>query len=145
MIGRGRRFGSAALILIDRGAYESIRGFDERFFLYGEDLDLWHRLSMQGCATEFMPSVLAHHDAAAGSRATMGTRELLRWIGIELFAEIHAYGSWRLMRLVHRALLGRLVGVPPLLHSNVADMWARSATPEETSASVRLLAASGDF
>lgn len=145
LTGRGRRYASAALMVVDRQAFESLGGFDERFFLYGEDLDLWHRLGTGGYATEFVPTIVAHHDAASGSDATRGTRELLRWIGVELFTEKHAYGSWRLMRRVHRPLLGRLVGVPPALLENVADMWSRAATPEETSASVRLLAASGDL
>lgn len=144
-VGRGRRFASAALIVIDRPAFESIGGFDERYFLYGEDLDLWHRLRVAGYTTDFVPEIVAHHDAATGSAATRGTRELLRWVGIELFAETHSYGSWRLMRRIHQALLRRLASVRPSLLSTVSDAWSRSATPTETSEAIRLLAASGDL
>jgi N-acetylglucosaminyl-diphospho-decaprenol L-rhamnosyltransferase len=144
-VGNGRRFASGALMVIDRDAFESIGGFDERYFLYCEDLDLWHRLGAAGYTTDFVPEVVAHHDAATGGTATRGTRELLRWVGVELFAETHSYSSWRRMRQVHRHLIERLGNVRPSLLGTVSDMWSRSATPAETSQVVRLLAASGDL
>jgi N-acetylglucosaminyl-diphospho-decaprenol L-rhamnosyltransferase len=143
--GHGRRFASAALLIVDRGAYQSIGGFDERFFLYGEDLDLWHRMTNGGYGTAFEPAVVAAHDSATGSNATRGTRELLRWVGVELFSQKHSYGSWQRMRRVHRPLIGRLAGVRPTLVDLVADLWSRSATPEETSVAVSTLAAEGNL
>jgi N-acetylglucosaminyl-diphospho-decaprenol L-rhamnosyltransferase len=137
--GRGRRFGSGALIVIDRRAFESVGGFDERYFMYGEDLDLWHRISMSGHSTGFLPGVVAQHRSGSGSPATHGTRELLRWSGVELFAATHMDGAWRPMRRAHRLLLGRLAGVSPPLLETVWALWAGSATPEETSAAIRAL------
>jgi N-acetylglucosaminyl-diphospho-decaprenol L-rhamnosyltransferase len=143
--GHGRRFASAALLIVDRRAYQSIGGFDERFFLYGEDLDLWHRLTLGGYGTAFEPAVVARHDSATGSSATRGTRELLRWVGVEFFAQKHSYASWQSMRRVHRPLIGRLAIVRPNLLDLVTDLWSRSATPEETSVAVSTLAAEGNL
>ena len=47
----GRRFASGALVVIDREAFRAVRGFDERYFLYGEDLDL--------CGTGSPPRAIA--------------------------------------------------------------------------------------
>jgi len=135
--GRGRRFGSGALIVIDRQAFEAVSGFDERYFMYGEDLDLWHRIATSGRSTGFLPDVVADHRSGSGSPATGGTRELLRWTGVELFAATHMGGAWTHMRRAHRLLLGRLNDVSPSLLETVSESWSRSATPEETSTAIR--------
>lgn len=45
-----------------------VHGFDEKFFLYYEDVDLCARLIREGFAVQKVPSVIAIHDARRQSR-----------------------------------------------------------------------------
>jgi len=49
-------------------AYRSIGGFDEAFFLYYEDVDICHRLRLNGAAVLFEPRAEVIHDARRTSR-----------------------------------------------------------------------------
>ncbi len=53
---------SGACMLARRAALESIGGFDERFFLYCEDMDLCARLRAAGHEIRYEPGVAVHHD-----------------------------------------------------------------------------------
>jgi N-acetylglucosaminyl-diphospho-decaprenol L-rhamnosyltransferase len=56
--------GGAALY--DRGAFEAVGGFDERIFLYYEDLDLALRLAAAGGRSRLAPGAAALHAYSAG-------------------------------------------------------------------------------
>jgi hypothetical protein len=49
-------------------AYRAVGGFDERFFLYYEDVDICLRLRSHDFATAFHPGVSVIHDARRASR-----------------------------------------------------------------------------
>jgi hypothetical protein len=49
-------------------AYGAVGGFDERFFLYYEDVDICRRLRSKGFATMFHPGISVIHDARRASR-----------------------------------------------------------------------------
>jgi hypothetical protein len=49
-------------------AYRAAGGFDERFFLYYEDVDLCRRLRARGLSAVFHPGVAVVHDARRASR-----------------------------------------------------------------------------
>jgi N-acetylglucosaminyl-diphospho-decaprenol L-rhamnosyltransferase len=51
-----------------REVYETISGFDERFFMYFEDVDLCHRLWRSGLAVRIVPTARITHDARRASR-----------------------------------------------------------------------------
>jgi N-acetylglucosaminyl-diphospho-decaprenol L-rhamnosyltransferase len=57
---------SGACLLVRRTAFESVGGFDESFFLYGEDIDLARRLRDSGFDLRFEPDASAVH-AGGGS------------------------------------------------------------------------------
>ena len=133
---RGRRFGTAALLVVNRDAFTRVGGFDERYFLYVEDLDLWHRLAKAGFTNRFVPEVVATHIGAAGSPMSMPTRELLRWLGIELFAQTHLVKGWRPFRAAHRPFL-RSIQAPPELVSAVSNAWRSASAPATVCAALR--------
>ena len=59
----------AAFILVRRMAWDEAGGFDERQWMYAEDVDLGWRLHQGGWATRYEPSaVVDHHHAAATSQ-----------------------------------------------------------------------------
>ncbi len=53
---------SAASLLMRRSALEEVGGFDARFFLYCEDVDLSWRLRRKGWRLRYVPSVCVRHD-----------------------------------------------------------------------------------
>ncbi len=58
---------NGAFMLIRRAAVEEVGGFDERYWMYMEDLDLCFRFAQAGWVTWYEPSVTALHVKAAAS------------------------------------------------------------------------------
>jgi GT2 family glycosyltransferase len=56
-----------AFYLIRREIFDQLQGFDERFFVYLEDLDLSRRVKAKGWRVEFLSSVQAYHKGGGTS------------------------------------------------------------------------------
>ena len=54
-------WGGAACVLLCRKAFEAVEGFDERFFMYMEDVDLCARLTAAGFGLRYVPEAVAVH------------------------------------------------------------------------------------
>jgi N-acetylglucosaminyl-diphospho-decaprenol L-rhamnosyltransferase len=76
---------AAVSILVRRDAFEGIGGFDERYFLYGEDLDLCRRLRGAGWRLVSLPVAWASQHSGASASAWWD-RELRWWEGTMQFA-----------------------------------------------------------
>jgi GT2 family glycosyltransferase len=76
---------AATALAVRRVAFEEVGGFDERFFLYGEDLDLCRRLRTAGWDLVALPTTWARH-ASGSSSATTWDRELVWWEGTLRYA-----------------------------------------------------------
>ena len=63
-------------VMFDAAAYRAIAGFDERFFLYGEDYDISARLYDAGYALAVDQRVAVRHDAQRDSHRSF---KHLRW------------------------------------------------------------------
>jgi N-acetylglucosaminyl-diphospho-decaprenol L-rhamnosyltransferase len=63
----------AACLVIRRSAFEEIGGFNERFFLYFEDVDLSVRLRATGYRVRYDPTVKASHEHRAASRSSLAS------------------------------------------------------------------------
>ncbi len=91
---------SGSCLLVRRAAFDEIGGFDERYFMYMEDVDLGDRLGRAGWLNVYAPSaeilhdkghstgrdparnLAAHHDSTwtyLSDRHTGGRRAPLRW------------------------------------------------------------------
>jgi N-acetylglucosaminyl-diphospho-decaprenol L-rhamnosyltransferase len=64
------------LLLLRREAFAQVGGFDERYFMYMEDVDLCDRLQRQGWKVLWDPSVTVLHD---GQRASHRQLRHLLW------------------------------------------------------------------
>lgn len=53
---------SGSCLLLRRSAFEEIHGFDERYFMYMEDVDLGDRLSLAGWQNVYVPAAEVLHD-----------------------------------------------------------------------------------
>jgi GT2 family glycosyltransferase len=75
----------ATAILLRREAFESVGGFDEGFFLYGEDLDLCRRLREASWRLVALPVHWADH-AQGASSSGWWAQELVWWEGALRYA-----------------------------------------------------------
>jgi N-acetylglucosaminyl-diphospho-decaprenol L-rhamnosyltransferase len=57
-------FASGAAMAVRREAWDAAGGFDERYFMYGEDLDLSLRLRLAGWGVGVVPAARVAHDYA---------------------------------------------------------------------------------
>lgn len=93
-----------ACFLARRSALDAVGGFDERYFLFYEELDLAHRLAATGWSVDLCAGSRATH-AVAHSRATVehhGKRHLLT--SAELYLRRwHGPAAAAVFRLTHRA------------------------------------------
>ncbi|TQK31055.1 glycosyltransferase family 2 protein [Arthrobacter sp. SLBN-53] len=53
---------SGACLLLRRSAFDGINGFDERYFMYMEDVDLGDRLALAGYQNVYVPTAEILHD-----------------------------------------------------------------------------------
>lgn len=86
-------------MLVRAEAFRSIGGFDERYFLYYEDVDLCCRLRLAGHALILCPSASAIHDARRASHRSL---RFLRW---HLASMIRFFSSAVFWKLWIRKLL----------------------------------------
>jgi N-acetylglucosaminyl-diphospho-decaprenol L-rhamnosyltransferase len=73
-------FASGAALVVRRDAWERVGGFDDRYFMYGEDLDLGLRMWLSGYGVGLVPAARVEHDYefAKGDRKWM-LLERNRW------------------------------------------------------------------
>ena len=84
---------SHACVLLRRDVFEKVRGYDERIFLYGEDVEFSYRLREAGYVLRYVPSAVVWHD----TYAVPGERKPAQYVGsvtANLFLRTR-YGRWR--------------------------------------------------
>jgi GT2 family glycosyltransferase len=79
-----------AFLLLRRSMLEELGGFDERFRLYGEDIDLSYRAAKAGWERWYVPEArVTHAHAAVTDRTFLTRRTLWHWRGILRFVRKH--------------------------------------------------------
>ncbi|HKR49762.1 MAG TPA: glycosyltransferase, partial [Pseudonocardiaceae bacterium] len=68
-------FGTGAALLVRREVFEQLGGFDERFFMFCEDVDLGWRLNLRGYRVRYEPRSIAYHRHHASLRGADPARE----------------------------------------------------------------------
>ncbi len=70
---------SGACLMLRRSLDQQLHGFDERLFMYGEDLDLCCRIRARGLALHYLASeVVYHHEGAASQKKGRSFAPLLQ-------------------------------------------------------------------
>jgi len=77
-------------------AYRQIGGFDERFFMYGEDFDICARTRLAGWKLQVGEDLLARHDA---QRASHRSKRYLYWHVTSLLKVWRSGAFWRYRRM----------------------------------------------
>ena len=83
-------------MLLNADAYRQIRGFDERFFMYCEDVDLCVRLQLAGWSLQVADDVAVTH---AARRASHSSPQALAWHVASLVKLWTSQAFWRYLRL----------------------------------------------
>ncbi len=68
-------FGTGAALLVRREIFEQLGGFDERFFMFCEDVDLGWRLNLRGHRVRYEPQSIAYHRHHASLHGADPARE----------------------------------------------------------------------
>ncbi|MGQ0670608.1 MAG: glycosyltransferase [Actinomycetota bacterium] len=113
---------SGALLGVRRRAFEELGGFDERFFLYHEDVDFGRRAREAGYRVWCRPAVRLHHEVSHGDperRVRQGLR------GIRSLAL--RFSGWRRRALGIELAIG--YGLRALLGSGAQRALGRAALP----------------
>jgi len=77
-------------LMLRRTMLEELGGFDEGFFLYGEDIDLCYRAWRAGWSCWYVPSAVVEHEhRAVTDRRLLTRRTLWHWRGIVRFVRKH--------------------------------------------------------
>lgn len=61
---------SGAFMFVRREALEAVGGFDEDFFMYGEDIDLSYRILKQGYENWYIPVTILHYKGESTNKTT---------------------------------------------------------------------------
>lgn len=113
---------SGSVLLVRRAAFEEIGGFDERYFMYMEDVDLGDRLARAGWQNIFCPRAQVVHDQ--GHAANRDRARTLRAHHESVYRFLaDRYSSWwqAPLRVVLRAGLAARLGC-----ALAENAWRRS-------------------
>ena len=94
---------SGSALLVRRSAFASVGGFDPRYFMYFEDVDLCDRLARAGWASVYVPTAVVEH---AGGHATKRSPAAMQRAhhasAYRYLADHHRGLGWAPVRLVLR-------------------------------------------
>jgi len=77
-------------LMLRRSMLEELGGFDEGFFLYGEDIDLCYRAARAGWERWYVPAAVVEHEhQAVTDRRLLTRRTIWHWRGILRFVRKH--------------------------------------------------------
>jgi GT2 family glycosyltransferase len=94
-----------ACLLIRRTAFDEAGGFDERQWMYAEDVDLGWRLRARGWPTAYVPSAHVRHVGAAATRSAFGDQSTSIYLAATYAMLRRRRGAGR-MRATYAANLG---------------------------------------
>ena len=109
---------SGACILVNRTYFESVGGFTESYFMYGEDMDLCYKLTHAGHGSYYVPAdSLIHYGGASTSQAASNFSTVMMRSSVHQFIRLHhGAGSALAYRLsTTLSALIRLILIIPLL------------------------------
>ncbi|WP_368668075.1 glycosyltransferase family 2 protein [Aquimarina sp. RZ0] len=100
-----------AFMLIRKKDYESVGGFDEDYFMYGEDIDLSYKIKKKGLQNYYIGNVPVIH--YKGESTDRNAEYIKRFYGaMRLFYRKHFRSNWVLDKIVY---LG--IGVTSIIQS----------------------------
>jgi len=102
---------AGAFMLLPRTVFEATGGFDERFFMYGEDLEWCYRIRDRGWRVRFFPrATIVHYDHQSAD-LKWGDKRIARCLKTEREVYAGRYGKAAAAALLLSRLLGQMLRV----------------------------------
>jgi N-acetylglucosaminyl-diphospho-decaprenol L-rhamnosyltransferase len=122
----------AAFLLVRRSAWDEVGGFDERQWMYAEDLDLGWRLHQHGWSTRYEPRAAVDHESAASTSQLFGPELAPHWQRATYGAIARRRGTGYARVVAFFNLLGALwrwgrVALQSTAHDDLRDLRAAHA------------------
>jgi GT2 family glycosyltransferase len=81
---------SGACLMIRRDLFERLGGFDERYFMYSEDIDLCYKLHQTGKKCCYVPTaVVVHHGGGSSQKARSAFSNVMLRESVYRFMRLH--------------------------------------------------------
>jgi len=101
---------SGAYMFVRREALDKVGGFDEAFFMYGEDIDLSYRILQAGYQNRYLPLPIVHYKGESTNKTSYRYAKVF-YDAMLIFFNKHFKRYSRLLELLVRLVLGfRKVG-----------------------------------
>ncbi len=84
---------SGSFMMMKKEVYEKIGGFDEQFFMYGEDLDLCYRIQKAGWKVYYTPGTQIIHYKGESTRRSSLDETKIFYEAMNLFVKKHLSSS----------------------------------------------------
>jgi GT2 family glycosyltransferase/glycosyltransferase involved in cell wall biosynthesis len=97
-------FGTGSALVVRRSAFEAVGGFDERYFMFFEDVDLGWRLWLAGHRVRYVPTALVFHRHHASMSKLGAWREQFLLERNALFTIYKNYDDENMARLLGPAI-----------------------------------------
>jgi len=92
---------SGCCMMVPKSAFKEVGGFDEKYFLFNEDVDLCHSLKHHGYKTLYFPQAKIYHDITSSNRKVPHQIILKRHLGMSHYIKKHFIGNPVLGLLIH--------------------------------------------
>lgn len=90
---------SGGCMFVRRNIFEEVKGFDEQFFMYIEDMELCYRINQRGYAIMYYPEFSVIHKAQGSSNRSFAIIEIYK--GLIYFYKKHkTFFSYQILRLM---------------------------------------------
>lgn len=117
-----------ACLLVRRRAFDEVGGFDERQWMYAEDLDLAWRLRERGWITRYEPSARVGHESGAATIGAFGEERTIRFLTATYEMLRRRRGAVRMWATAALNIAGAAVRAAWM--APLALLWARWRGPE---------------
>jgi hypothetical protein len=95
---------SGSFMMMRKEVYEKVGGFDEEFFMYGEDLDLCYRIQKAGYKVYYVHDTqIIHYKGESTKRSSFDETKVF-YDAMNLFVKKHLSGSFLVEIILHLAI-----------------------------------------
>lgn len=117
---------SGACMMVVQSVFEKLTGFDEKFFMYIEDMEICFRAEKLGYATYFYPNIKLRHKSLGSSNRTFAIINIYKGISY-FYAKHKTYLGYLVARtlLIVKALVLILIG-SLIFNSNLRERYKKA-------------------